>query len=88
MCANRFYVHSKVYDEFVAKFDAAVQQLNVGNGLEEGVNIGPVISESAKQGIQALIDGAIEQGAKPVSGLKSSMAYLCSQWFSKTLLTT
>ncbi|EGQ7947659.1 NAD-dependent succinate-semialdehyde dehydrogenase [Vibrio parahaemolyticus] len=70
VCANRFYVHSKVYDEFVAKFDAAVQQLNVGNGLEEGVNIGPVISESAKQGIQALIDGAIEQGAKPVSALK------------------
>ncbi|MCX8845264.1 NAD-dependent succinate-semialdehyde dehydrogenase, partial [Vibrio parahaemolyticus] len=71
VCANRFYVHSKVYDEFVAKFDAAVQQLKVGNGLEEGVNIGPVISESAKQGIQALIDGAIEQGAKPVSGLKT-----------------
>ncbi|EHK9546761.1 NAD-dependent succinate-semialdehyde dehydrogenase [Vibrio alginolyticus] len=70
VCANRFYVHSKVYDEFVAKFDAAVQQLNVGNGLEEGVNIGPVISESAKQGIQALIDGAIEQGAKPVTELK------------------
>ncbi len=70
VCANRFYVHSKVYEEFVAKFDAAVQQLNVGNGLEEGVNIGPVISESAKQGIQALIDGAIEQGAKPVSELK------------------
>ncbi|EJG1631774.1 NAD-dependent succinate-semialdehyde dehydrogenase [Vibrio parahaemolyticus] len=70
VCANRFYVHSKVYDEFVAKFDAAVQQLKVGNGLDEGVNIGPVISESAKQGIQALIDGAIEQGAKPVSALK------------------
>ncbi|EIU6806570.1 NAD-dependent succinate-semialdehyde dehydrogenase [Vibrio parahaemolyticus] len=70
VCANRFYVHSKVYDEFVAKFDAAVQQLKVGNGLEEGVNIGPVISESAKQGIQALIDGAIEQGANPVSALK------------------
>ncbi|EGQ7877343.1 NAD-dependent succinate-semialdehyde dehydrogenase [Vibrio parahaemolyticus] len=71
VCANRFYVHSKVYDEFVAKFDAAVQQLKVGNGLKEGVNIGPVISESAKQGIQALIDGAIEQGAKPVSELKT-----------------
>ncbi|NVJ55010.1 MAG: NAD-dependent succinate-semialdehyde dehydrogenase [Vibrionaceae bacterium] len=70
VCANRFYVHSKVYDEFVAKFDAAVQQLKVGNGLEEGVNIGPVISESAKQGIQALIDDAIAQGAKPVSELK------------------
>lgn len=69
VCANRFYVHSKVYDEFVTKFDAAVQKLKVGNGLEAGVNIGPVISESAKQNIQALIDGAIKQGAKPVSEL-------------------
>ncbi|MEF1285600.1 NAD-dependent succinate-semialdehyde dehydrogenase [Vibrio sp. M250220] len=70
VCANRFYVHSTVYDEFVAKFDAAVQNLKVGNGLEQGVTIGPVISESAKQGIQSLIDGAIEQGAQPVSELK------------------
>ncbi|MDH5933666.1 NAD-dependent succinate-semialdehyde dehydrogenase [Vibrio splendidus] len=67
VCANRFYVHNKVYDEFVEKFNAAVQQLKVGNGLEEGVNVGPVISESAKQGIQSLINGAIEQGAKPVT---------------------
>ncbi|TKF40636.1 NAD-dependent succinate-semialdehyde dehydrogenase [Vibrio sp. F13] len=71
VCANRFYVHNKVYDEFVEKFDAAVQQLKVGNGLEEGVNVGPVISESAKQGIQSLIDGAIEQGAKPVTEPKT-----------------
>lgn len=71
VCANRFYVHSKVYDEFVAKFDAAVQELKVGNGLDEGVNVGPVISESAKQNIQALIDRAIEQGAQPVSELKA-----------------
>lgn len=39
VCANRFYVHSTVYDEFVAKFDAAVQNLKVGNGLEQGVTI-------------------------------------------------
>ncbi|MGR5360743.1 NAD-dependent succinate-semialdehyde dehydrogenase [Vibrio mediterranei] len=70
VCANRFYVHRKVYDEFVTKFDAAVQQLKVGNGLDEGVNIGPVINESAKQGIQALIDRAVEQGAVPVTPLK------------------
>jgi len=70
VCANRFYIHSKVYDEFVSKFDAEVQKLKVGNGLEQGVNIGPVISDSAKHNIQALIDGAIEQGAKPVSPMK------------------
>ena len=67
VCANRFYIHSKVHDEFVAKFDQAVQQLKIGNGLDEGVNIGPVISERAKQNIQGLIDRAIEQGAQPVT---------------------
>ncbi|MGB1974350.1 MAG: NAD-dependent succinate-semialdehyde dehydrogenase [Vibrio toranzoniae] len=67
VCANRFYIHSKVHDEFVAKFDQAVQQLKIGNGLDEGVNIGPLISERAKQNIQGLIDRAIEQGALPVT---------------------
>lgn len=67
VCANRFYVHSKVYDEFVAKFDQAVQQLKIGNGLDEGVTIGPVVSQNAKNNIQALIDRAVEQGAKPVT---------------------
>lgn len=70
VCANRFYIHSKVHGEFVAKFDQAVQQLKVGNGLDEGVNIGPVISERAKQNIQSLIDRAIEQGAQPVTATK------------------
>ncbi|PTP82482.1 succinate-semialdehyde dehydrogenase (NADP(+)) [Vibrio splendidus] len=67
VCANRFYVHSKVYDEFVAKFDEAVQQLKIGNGLDEGVTIGPVVSQNAKNNIQALIDRAVEQGATPVT---------------------
>lgn len=67
VCANRFYVHSKVYDEFVAKFDQAVQQLKIGNGLDEGVTIGPVVSQNAKNNIQALIDRAVEQGATPVT---------------------
>ncbi|MDL5027559.1 NAD-dependent succinate-semialdehyde dehydrogenase [Vibrio sp. TMPB1044] len=67
VCANRFYIHSKVHDEFVAKFDQTVQQLKIGNGLDAGVNIGPVISERAKQNIQGLIDRAIEQGAQPVT---------------------
>ncbi|KZX55790.1 succinate-semialdehyde dehydrogenase (NADP(+)) [Vibrio sp. HI00D65] len=70
VCANRFYIHSKVHDEFVAKFDQAVQQLKVGNGFDEGVNIGPVISERAKQNIQGLIDRAIEQGAQPVTPIQ------------------
>ncbi|MFA0350626.1 aldehyde dehydrogenase family protein, partial [Vibrio sp. 10N.222.55.C6] len=53
-----------------AKFDQAVQQLKIGNGLDEGVTIGPVVSQNAKNNIQALIDRAIEQGAEPVTPIK------------------
>ncbi len=64
VCANRFYVHSSVYDEFIEKFAAQVEQLNVGNGLEEGINVGPVISQTAKDNILALVERALEQGAE------------------------
>jgi succinate-semialdehyde dehydrogenase/glutarate-semialdehyde dehydrogenase len=64
VCANRFYVHSSVYDEFIEKFAAQVEQLNVGNGLEEGVNVGPVISQTARDNILALVERALEQGAE------------------------
>lgn len=74
VCANRFYVHDKIYDEFVAQFVAEVSNLPVGNGLETGVVIGPVIDKKAKESINQLILEAIEQGAtlqyggEPLSG--------------------
>ncbi len=64
VCANRFYVHSSVYDVFIEKFAAQVEQLNVGNGLEEGINVGPVISQTAKDNILAVIERALEQGSE------------------------
>lgn len=63
VCANRFYVHSKVHDEFVLKFRAAVAELKIGNGLEDGVTLGPMISQTAKEKVENLIQHACEQGA-------------------------
>lgn len=67
VCANRFYVHSNVYDEFVEKFAQEVQKLKLGNGLEKGINVGPVISDTAKRNILSLVEAAIEQGAVPAT---------------------
>ncbi|UIP29863.1 NAD-dependent succinate-semialdehyde dehydrogenase [Photobacterium sp. TLY01] len=68
VCANRFYVQNGVYDAFVAKFKAEVEKLKVGNGLNEGVTIGPVIDASAKEKIMHLTDHTVAQGAKLVTG--------------------
>ncbi|HBS79383.1 MAG TPA: succinate-semialdehyde dehydrogenase (NADP(+)), partial [Pseudomonas sp.] len=47
VCVNRIYVQNGVYDEFAKKFQAAVEKLKVGNGLDEGTDIGPLIDDRA-----------------------------------------
>ncbi len=71
VCANRVYVQESVYDEFVEKFTAAVQQLKVGRGEEAGVNIGPMISQSAIDKVEELMADATSKGARVVEGGKS-----------------
>ncbi|MDD7504781.1 MAG: aldehyde dehydrogenase family protein, partial [Actinomycetaceae bacterium] len=43
--ADHFFVHDAVYDEFTEKFAAALAEQNVGNGLDDGVDVGPLVSE-------------------------------------------
>jgi len=68
VCANRVYVQEGVYDEFVQKFTAAVKELKVGRGEEAGVNIGPMISSSAVEKVEELLEDAKGKGAQVVEG--------------------
>jgi succinate-semialdehyde dehydrogenase / glutarate-semialdehyde dehydrogenase len=64
VCANRFYVQRKNYDEFVQKLTNKMSELVVGNGLDVGVTLGPLISEKARQKVTGLIEQAISEGAR------------------------
>jgi len=64
VCANRIYVQAGVYDDFVDKFTEAVGKMKVGRGEEEGVNIGPLISESAIDKVEELLADALDKGAE------------------------
>jgi succinate-semialdehyde dehydrogenase/glutarate-semialdehyde dehydrogenase len=68
VCANRVYVQEGVYDEFVEKFTAAVQDLKVGRGEEAGVNIGPMISTDAIDKVEELLADAKDKGASVIEG--------------------
>lgn len=68
VCANRFYVQDAVYDQFVEKFKAAVAELKVGNGIEPGVTIGPLIDSKAKAQVMGYIATAVAQGANVAFG--------------------
>ncbi|MDC5281402.1 NAD-dependent succinate-semialdehyde dehydrogenase [Acinetobacter baumannii] len=70
VCANRIYVHDNIYQAFAEKFVQEVQKFKVGNGLEDGVHIGPLINEKAVLKAQQLIDDAVSKGAKIACGGK------------------
>lgn len=63
ICANRFYVQASIYEEFTAKFTAAVKQLQLGSGLEKDVSIGPLINESGLKKVDQLVKDATSKGA-------------------------
>ncbi len=68
VCANRFYIHDSIYDEFERLFVQKVSELKVGLGLDEESIIGPVINDRAISGIQDQVDDAVQKGAKILYG--------------------
>ncbi len=66
--ANRLFVESSVHDEFVERLAAAMGSMKVGNGFEPGVACGPMINAGAVEGIEALVQGALGDGARRVTG--------------------
>jgi succinate-semialdehyde dehydrogenase/glutarate-semialdehyde dehydrogenase len=85
VCTNRFIVQDKVYDEFVQKLAQRVGEMKIGNGLEEGVTIGPMISEQAAKNVAELVSDSIAQGAKLVCG--GSIDSAGPQFLSPAVLT-
>ncbi|WP_456277243.1 NAD-dependent succinate-semialdehyde dehydrogenase [Bacillus sp. AK128] len=70
ICTNRVYVHESIYESFVDKLTAKVKGLKMGNGLDEGTDIGPLIDEAAIEKVQTHIKDAVGQGAKVEIGGK------------------
>src|SRR6187549_611410 len=66
--ANRFYVHEKVHDEFAKKLTAKMAALKVGNGLDDGVMVGPLVNADAKKKVIELVEDAVKKGAKVLTG--------------------
>lgn len=68
--ANRFYVHTSIAEEFSAKFAAAMAALKLGPGLEDDVDVGPLVNASAVEKVARLVDEAVNLGATVLTGGK------------------
>jgi succinate-semialdehyde dehydrogenase / glutarate-semialdehyde dehydrogenase len=68
VCANRILVQDGVYDEFAEKLIVAMSHLKLGNGADDGVNVGPLINEGAANDVLKFVDDAIAKGAHVAVG--------------------
>ncbi|WP_019702276.1 NADP-dependent succinate-semialdehyde dehydrogenase [Paracidovorax oryzae] len=85
VCANRIYVQAGVYDAFAEKLAEAVRRLKVGNGMDEGVEQGPLIDEAAVKKVQEHLQDAVAKGARILTGGKPHA--LGGTFFEPTVLT-
>ena len=67
---TRFLVHDSVYEEFVDGFVKQAEALNVGNGLDDGVKMGPLAHDRRLTAIEGFVADAVENGAKVLTGGK------------------
>ncbi len=66
--ANRFYVHESVHDAFAKKLTDKMAALKMGNGLQDGVALGPLVNAEGRDKVKQLVADAVKKGAKVLTG--------------------
>jgi succinate-semialdehyde dehydrogenase/glutarate-semialdehyde dehydrogenase len=66
--ANRFYVHEKVHDRFARSLADRMGAMKIGNGLEDGVEVGSLVNAETRDKVVELVDDAVKRGAKVLTG--------------------
>jgi len=85
ICANRILVQDGIYDVFVAKLKARVEQFKLGSGFDQDTTHGPLVSEKATNDVNNLVQQAIRQGAQVEIG--GNISDLGNCFFEPTILT-
>src|SRR5690606_27253605 len=70
VAVNRFLVADAVFDAFASRLTTAVASLKVGNGLDDGVQIGPLINRKGRDKVETHIADAVDKGARVLTGGK------------------
>jgi succinate-semialdehyde dehydrogenase/glutarate-semialdehyde dehydrogenase len=89
ICPNRLFVHASIADRFVAELSARVSKLQPGNGLEDGVTVGPLIDEAAMDKMEAQVADATSKGAGVALGGQrlSEGSFGSGTFYAPTVLT-
>lgn len=84
---DRFFIHDSLHDAFVEGFAARAKALKLGDGLDPGVDVGPLISAARLQEIAAIVDTAAAAGATVVTGGRRASGFKAGHFYEPTVLT-
>ena len=88
ICANRFYAQHGIEAEFTARFAEAVSALRVGDGLTEGVHVGPLINEAAVEKVESHVADAASRGGRVLAGgARVRIDGLADRFYAPTLIS-
>ena len=87
ICPTRFYAEKSIQQDYLEACVEATKKLKLGNGLEEGVDVGPMFEEKGLQKTAALIDDARSKGAKCLLGGERSKRFERGYFFEPTVMT-
>lgn len=83
---DRFYVHESLHDRFVEGFAARASALRLGDGLDEGVAMGPLISADRREAVAGVVEDAVAQGARLVAGGVRPRGFNAGHFYAPTVL--
>jgi lactaldehyde dehydrogenase/glycolaldehyde dehydrogenase len=88
ICAERVYVHERVYDDFVSELSRRVDELRVGDPLDEATDVGPKVTREERDKVEALLQEAVDAGAQVLKGggRPSGEGYAKGWWLEPTIL--
>lgn len=89
LAIKRLYLFDEIYDEFIEKLITKVSKLRVGNGLDKGVLVGPLHSESQLKEVEEQVEDAVDRGATVLTGGKrpEGVAFQEGYFYMPTLLS-
>src|SRR5438094_136633 len=88
LAIKRLYLFEKIYDQFVSKLAAKAEKLRVGNGLEQGVIVGPLHTAAQRDEVEEQVNDAVKRGARLLAGGKrpAGDAFAKGNFYLPTLL--
>ena len=87
IAATRFYVHESIFDEYVDAAARYTSSLKLGNGLDDGVDCGPLADQQSLEKVEQFVADAVAKGAEIVVGGKRAPGFQRGFFFEPTVLT-